>query len=140
MSIKDKIIDEAHKFRTALELVSATPQCREFVCFPKGNCLSASVNLGVHLNKLHLGDFKLAVAAQGLKIHVWLVDDTLMIDITADQFDDEDSTVIVEKRGCSPWHDQWKVSAVRSIDAEDMEICGVREISEVMQTNAFLDK
>ncbi len=139
MSSKARIFEEASKFRAALELVSAIPNNKEFRGFPMGVCLLSSVNLGVHLNTLNSGEYRLVVAKRGLHVHVWLMGEELIIDITADQFDDQESKVIVESVGCSTWHDLWVINEVRSIDTQDMEICGVEDLSELMQSKGILE-
>lgn len=85
--------------------------------FPHGCCGPAADLLGLYLIETNNGTaqyiFSEDQARQkagrptGYMSHAWLVLDGLIIDITADQFDDVDETVIVQRT--SAWHLGWTI-------------------------------
>jgi hypothetical protein len=76
---------------------------------------------GMRLLALYLTDLgyeglsKAKGSRPGHLYHVWLVQNGIILDITADQFDEGLDPVIVTRR--SPWHDAWKPE-LRPIDDE----------------------
>ncbi|MGO7861700.1 hypothetical protein ACC676_08830 [Rhizobium ruizarguesonis] len=71
--------------------------------FPAGACGDAAILLAHHLTKNGFSPFRYICGRRGDATHVWLSDGYLIIDITADQFDDFDLPVFVSST--SPWHD-----------------------------------
>ncbi len=75
--------------------------------FPHGSCGDASILLGQYLldHSLGLWEYIGGEREQDLHSHAWLERDGLIVDITADQFDDIDEPVITtHDRG---WHAQF---------------------------------
>jgi len=71
--------------------------------FPRGACGDASILLAHHLSLNGFGPFRYVCGRHGEASHVWLSNGDLIIDITADQFEDFDVPVFVASS--SPWHD-----------------------------------
>ncbi|NKJ72850.1 hypothetical protein GFL38_11360 [Rhizobium leguminosarum bv. viciae] len=78
--------------------------------FPEGACGDASILLAHHLTQHGFGPFRYMCGRRDDATHTWLSDGELIIDITADQFDDFDVPVFVSST--SSWHD--------SLDGRDM--------------------
>lgn len=70
--------------------------------FPAGACSDASLLLAHHLSHYGLGPFRYICGRHGDASHVWLSVGDLIIDITADQFDDFHEPAFVST--ASPWH------------------------------------
>lgn len=103
--LKDEIFKHAQIFRDALENCKSKLTHISFENFPRGSCGDTSVLLGTYLSEKGLGDFN--YISGGKKIgkwssHAWLEQNGLIIDITADQFEDQDLKVIVVRN--SNWH------------------------------------
>ena len=63
--------------------------------FPRGSCGDASLLLGKYLDEMGLGQFDYVCGELGRQSHAWLEKDGVIVDITADQFDDVTAEVIV---------------------------------------------
>ena len=105
------ILTAATRYREALDTVAAKGVHQRLAGFPRGCCKAAAILLARHLAESGLGksislvlgtrqDSKTRVAT-----HAWLRIDGLIVDITADQFNDVTERVIVSS--CNPWHDQF---------------------------------
>lgn len=100
---------EAVRFRAAIvEYVRRHPEDRfttDYInplrgSFPTGCCKSTSWMLGHHLKLLGVGEeIRYSWGRRGEATHGWLVVDVMIVDVTADQFDDEDRPVIVLAMG-----------------------------------------
>lgn len=85
--------------------------------FPHGCCGMAADLLGLYLIETKIGTAlyvlgedqarQKAGRTTGYMSHAWLVLNGLIIDITADQFDDVDDAVIVQRT--SAWHLGWTI-------------------------------
>ena len=71
--------------------------------FPNGACGDASILLAHHLAQKGFGPFRYVCGRHGDATHVWLSDGEVIIDITADQFNDFNHPVFIA--AVSPWHD-----------------------------------
>ncbi|MEQ8306921.1 MAG: hypothetical protein RIA09_10190 [Hoeflea sp.] len=74
--------------------------------FPSGACGDASILLAHHLAENGFGTYRYICGRHGDASHVWLSDGEVIIDITADQFDDFNHPVFIA--AASPWHDALK--------------------------------
>ena len=91
----DDVMSTAAAVRHALTLGGySTPGLDQF---PRGCCGIASELLGRYLTDTKLGswDYVAGEAPRGRGTHGWVDQGRLIVDITADQFDDVDSPVIV---------------------------------------------
>ena len=77
-----------------------------FRYFPRGSCGDATPLLGTYLIDRELGEFQYVLGkkypSNKLQSHAWLQRDSLIVDITADQFDEVTQKVVVSRR--SQWH------------------------------------
>lgn len=115
---REAIESEAARFRTATEdYVRRHPDDRfttDFAnpfrgSFPVGCCKSTSWMLGHHLTRLgEAGEISFVSGRRAQETHIWLVVDGFIVDLTADQFADENRPVIVVATGESAWHDTFK--------------------------------
>ncbi len=114
---KDKIRYDASQFRLAIESTKERIEIEQvsFKNFPKGSCGVTSILLGIYLHELGYGplycvrgrgiiinDSHKRKGYTGFQTHSWLEKDNTIIDITADQFSDIKSSVIVIKD--KKWH------------------------------------
>jgi hypothetical protein len=99
----------AAAFRNALERsdLGFLPTLADF---PNGSCGDAALLLGRFLRDSGFGDFDYvcgeAIDAGRTQTHAWLQRDGLIIDITADQFDGVDASVLVTHN--HEWHDRFR--------------------------------
>jgi len=107
------------EFRNALERsdLGFLPTLADF---PKGSCGDASLLLGQFLRDSGFGDFDYVCGGQfdtgRMQTHAWLQRGGLIIDITADQFHDIDSPVLITYDHM--WHGRF-VSEVKHVAGWD---------------------
>src|SRR5690606_20691226 len=90
-SMSKAILDIAICFQEAIEAIGAANLSIGFRRFPKGSCADAALLLGTYIRRLGLAEPKLISGRRGDHTHAWLeLDDGLVIDITANQFEDFD--------------------------------------------------
>ncbi|MFW5794860.1 MAG: hypothetical protein ACOCV1_05210 [Bacillota bacterium] len=99
--MKDKIFNLAYNFRKAIEFTSSKDLIITLQNFPKGSCGDASLLLARYLQE---NDISPIYYTYGIKStskksispsHAWLKYKDLIIDITANQFDEISKKVIV---------------------------------------------
>src|SRR5271163_4521740 len=107
----------ATKFRLAIERCDRRRLSDTFQDFPKGSCGDAALLLRAFLQDQGLGTFQYALGWRdgndGRHSHAWLAAGGLVVDITADQFQEIDEKVIVTEN--SGWH------AAIQIDEDEQE-------------------
>ena len=108
------VLAAAQRIRTAIETLPANVLPITFSNFPRGACGDACLILGTYLEEeCNLGAFDFVTAERGVcadntwTSHAWLQKGDLFVDITADQFLDAPSAIVVEVN--SPWHDTFAV-------------------------------
>lgn len=105
----DRIRECAARVRAALESLTPEELPIGLKWFPRGACGDACLILGAALKDQKLGDFRYVLGLThrdgGNESHAWLVGEGLIVDITADQFEDGMPTVYAETG--SDWHDRW---------------------------------
>jgi hypothetical protein len=108
------------EFRNALER-SDLDFLPTLADFPKGSCGDASLLLGQFLRDSGFGEFDYVCGEMfddgRMLTHAWLQRGGLIIDITADQFHDIDSPVLITDD--HTWHDQF-VSEVKHVAGLDI--------------------
>jgi hypothetical protein len=112
MALSDRAVTEiqaiALRFRACLDLVPRGELPFTMSYFPSGACGDTSLLLGAYLADNGFKDFRYISGDRGSKdantwtSHAWLACGSLVVDITADQFDDAPVAVIVAAP--SPWH------------------------------------
>ena len=112
--------------------------------FPHDCCKSASWMLGHHLSNNGFENIQYANGHRSEESHGWLEIEGVIVDITADQFADEDRPVIVARSDESGFHAEmerqqrfpWKPSEVHAEKAQDI----ISHYKEVTQHNASADR
>ncbi|GHJ45846.1 hypothetical protein Cs7R123_31880 [Catellatospora sp. TT07R-123] len=106
----DRIAEIAARYRRAI--LDSSPHLVELGVmnnFPAGACGQACLLLGEHLWSRGQGLWRLASGMRPgegpIVTHSWLVRDGLVVDITADQFDDVDTPVVVTLDDA--WYQPW---------------------------------
>ena len=100
---KDNLAELAARFRAAI--IKADPATLPLVTlqnFPRGACGDAILLLAKYLQENKCGDFYYVLGEREDHSHAWLQRDSLIIDITADQFEDQKTPVIVTED--HSWH------------------------------------
>jgi hypothetical protein len=97
---------ESLKFRRAIEECDKTLLPISFNAFPKGSCGDASLILSHYLKEKGYGEFDYILGGRMGKSHGWLKQNDIIIDITADQFEDNNEKVIVTVNPI--WHNEFK--------------------------------
>lgn len=102
------LFELATRFRKGIEAVSANQRPIGLQSFPHGACGDASLLLGAWLVDHGVSGFMYICGERGCRenntwtSHAWLQRGTCVVDITADQFTDAPSSVVVADP--SPWH------------------------------------
>ena len=107
---------DATAFRVALETCEKATMPIGFSQFPLGSCGDATVLLGTYLTDRGHGvfDYMLGLRGTDRASHAWLQAGNLVVDITADQFPEINSPVIVTQKG--EWHALWNGEAQHVAD------------------------
>lgn len=101
----EKILKLATTFRKGLERNKHILTLPTLENFPKGSCGDASLLLAKFLNENGCGSFDYVLGQRNNHSHAWLEQGDLIIDITADQFNDNKNPVIVTTDNY--WHKQF---------------------------------
>ncbi len=102
------IFDIANRVRKAILLLPLVDRPPAFDNFPRGSCGWASLLLGAVLKDEGIEGFVYVCGERSgadpsrVASHAWLARETLVVDITADQFPDAPNSVIVANS--SAWH------------------------------------
>ena len=99
MEIIEKL---ATGFREAIDDLDRALLPFEMKNFPHGCCGDASMLLGAYLEDHGIKSLIYVCGMRSGRSHAWLESDSLIIDITADQFEECNESVIVAKD--SEWH------------------------------------
>jgi hypothetical protein len=92
----------ASDFRRAIERCPRGKLPKSFKRFPHGSCGDSTLLLAKYLERNGHSAFSYIHGMRGDHSHAWLQRDDLVIDITADQFVDQEQPVIVAYK--SEWH------------------------------------
>lgn len=87
--------------------------------FPRGACGDAALLLAKYLENNGCGKFQYMLGQKNGYSHAWLQQDDIIVDITADQFHDQDSPVIVTRD--DSWHSEFdgKIENVADFELYD---------------------
>jgi hypothetical protein len=106
----------------------------QFQAFPAGACGDSALILGTYLEEqCALGDFEYVSAERGTRSndswtsHAWLRCGSLVVDITADQFADAPSGVIVAVD--SEWHKSFQIVQCHTSNIKVLPEVGSNELS-----------
>lgn len=129
---KDNLTKAAARFRVAIEKCNtATLSCIGLQNFPRGACGDAALLLAKYLQENEYGDFDYVLGEREGCSHAWLQRESLIIDITADQFEDQEATVIVTEDHW--WHSLFNGEKQ---NIADFEIYDPHTVSEMRRTYA----
>jgi hypothetical protein len=105
--LQELLFQLAHRFRDAI--LRSNPRASRLATlrdFPTGACGDASLLLAKYLQVNGCGRSHYMVGKRKGRTHAWLQLADFTIDITADQFEDQDAGVIVSAD--SPWHSSFQ--------------------------------
>lgn len=131
---ENQVIEEIRNISAAVrDAISESPTLRPqfWPGFPGGACSDASLVLGAILDDAGHSGFECAwgeiVKPDGTRpSHGWLQRGDLIVDITADQFDEVSEPVIVSTD--SAWHRKWQIVTMSPGDLKEHKI---REVAEL---------
>lgn len=109
----DRVRAVSTAFRNAIERCKPRLTYIVFKEFPLGACGDTCDLLGRCLGEHGLQGWTYVSARRGERTHAWLEKDGVILDITADQFDDVDSPVLVTRD--DTWHRQFTVEDRRQV-------------------------
>lgn len=101
-TLLNELKELASAFRAALEIADHSLLPITLQAFPHGACGDASLLLAKFLEEHGHGQFDYMLGWRGDASHAWLQRGSLVVDVTADQFDEIREPVIVCEG--SPWH------------------------------------
>lgn len=113
MCMYEQIKRECLLFREAVEKNKDCIGIEWFKDFPRGCCQDVSLILALYLHKKGFGIAEVVSGWRGNKSHAWLELDDMIIDITADQFDDVNERVLVTTN--SKFHEEFKEDKTRAL-------------------------
>ena len=128
MKDKSKIKVFSARFRKAIKQCDSSELPLSLADFPVESCADASMLLGTYFKDRGLGSFNLIKGKRGegrsLQTHYWLEKDNIIVDITADQFDDISEEIIITSID-SNWYNSFdkeirQEADYRMIDARDV--------------------
>lgn len=129
---KSNLTKAATRFRAAIEKCDlATLPTIGLQNFPYGACGDAALLLAKYLQEDEHGDFDYVLGNRKGHSHAWLQSASLIIDITADQFKDQEATVIVTED--HSWHSLFS-GEIQNV--ADFETYDLHTVSEMRQTYA----
>src|SRR5437764_756395 len=108
-----RLREMAARFRQAIEAVPHVDRPIALQSFPRGSCGDASLLLGAYLVDNDITGFEYVCGERGDKSrdtwtsHGWLRNGTCVVDITADQFADGPSGIVVADP--STWHTSFNI-------------------------------
>lgn len=118
-------------FRTAIEKCDFKSLTVEFCDFPFGSCGDTTLLLAKYLEQNNCGKFNYMLGERSGKAHAWLQQRNVIIDITADQFDDNSKAVIVTTD--HHWHLSFNGEAQNIADFEIYDENTVQKLSSAYQ-------
>lgn len=127
---RNELLKECKIIRNILEKNKNNMDVEWFKFFPRGCCKEASLVLAKHLHKKEFGIADIICGERNCETHIWLEIEGVIVDITADQFEDIDEAVIVvessifhdkfEKKGKSKYTDyftgnEWGINEIMKV-------------------------
>lgn len=109
--------------RSAIEALPREKLPITMLAFPAGSCGDVSLLLGTYLKDSGIPDFEYVSGDRGSHdantwtSHAWLARGSLVVDITADQFEDAPGKIIVSED--SVWHRTFKAELGQPSDFRD---------------------
>ena len=103
----NKLIELATRFRAAIMKCDPKFLIITLRNFPNGACGDAALLLAKYLEDNNCGKFDYVLSYREGKSHAWLQRDSIIVDITANQFQDQIEPVIVTED--HSWHSQFNI-------------------------------
>jgi hypothetical protein len=116
----------AQVFRTGIEQCDSLKLPITFQDFPLGACGDTTLLIAKYLQHHNYGNFQYVLGKRDKKTHSWAQRDGLIVDITADQFDDNQNPVIVTTD--FTWHSTFEIQDVHNADYEKYDLRTVQEL------------
>jgi hypothetical protein len=111
MTAENRIRGLAIRFREAILKCDKDELPLSLADFPVGSCADASILLGTYFKDNGINGFILIKGKRGvgssLETHYWLEKDKMIVDITADQFEDIHEAIFITDSN-STWHGTFK--------------------------------
>lgn len=129
MTDENRIRELAKRFREAIRKCDKTELPLSLADFPTGSCADASILLGTYLKDNGIEGFTLIKGKRGkgnsLETHYWLEKSNMIVDITADQFEDVRKGIVITETNCQ-WYDAFDKSIHQEADYRKIEAKDVR--------------
>jgi len=111
----DQLRGLALMFRKAVEQCKYDLPCIAFKRFPYGSCADACDLLGRFFEEMGIDGWMCVSGCRDKYTHAWLEKNGLIVDITADQFEDGPGAVIVTSD--NSWHREFGIATPRPVGA-----------------------
>jgi hypothetical protein len=119
MTDEDKIRELAVRFREAILKCDRTELPLSLAEFPIGSCADASILLGTYFKDNGINGFVLIKGKRGegssLETHCWLEKGDMIVDITADEFEDIHEQIVITETD-SRWYGTFDKSILHEAD------------------------
>ncbi len=119
MTDEGRIRELSRRFREAILKCDKTELPLSLADFPTGSCADASILLGTYLKDNGLGGFILIKGRRGEgnspETHYWLEKGDLLLDSTADQFEDVNEQIVIAQTDSS-WYGTFEKSIQQEAD------------------------
>jgi hypothetical protein len=123
LSGREPLEDALRRIATRIrEIILATPPDKRperLATFPHGSCGDTAMIMGTYLIRKGHAKAEYVVGVDGQHSHAWLECDGIIIDITADQFEDEIVPVLVTRD--RTWHSLFAGQERQSCDFRDYQ-------------------
>lgn len=117
----NQLVDACRMVRIAAQQISDENKISYFPSFPRGWCGCVSRVLGAWLTDSFQDNEFFYICGNRSGSHAWIEYGEIILDITADQFDDCDDAIIVKPNKESMFH--------RSFEIEDKHICHIEDVN-----------
>jgi hypothetical protein len=135
MSDEDRIREMAVRFREAIQKCDMSELPISLANFPTGSCADASMLFGTYLKENGITGFILIKGKRGegnsLETHYWLEKGDILVDITADQFEDINEEIIIADTNYR-WYGAFEKEVRKEADYRLIAVKDVREHLEAV--------
>jgi len=129
MPDKSRIKELAVRFRESILKCDKTELPSSLADFPSESCADASFLLGTYLKDNGINGFILIKGKRGesisIETHYWLEHGDMIVDITADQFDEINERVVITETN-SKWYGTFSRSVIQEADCRMIAALDVR--------------
>lgn len=130
MNDEARIRELATQFREAIQKCDREELPLSLADYPIGSCADASMLLGTYFKDNGIGGFMLIKGKRGagdsLETHYWLEKGNMLIDITADQFQDMNKKIVITEVS-SIWHGTFERFVLQEADHRMISASDVRK-------------